>query len=55
MPQFRHPKVSPMVRELFEKHGIRYDERSYVQAMRDTFANLHEVGTASADDIKVKQ
>ncbi len=44
MPQFRHPKVSPRVRALFEKHGLAYMERSYTDAIRVTFANLHNVG-----------
>ena len=47
MPQFRHPKIAGRVKELFEKHGIKYDERPYLAAMRDTFNNLHEVGNHS--------
>jgi len=44
MPQFRHPIVSKRVKVLFEKHGLVYDQRSYVDAMAVTFANLHKVG-----------
>lgn len=44
MPQFRHPTIAPRVRALFEKHGVDYDCRSYLQAMAATFANLHNVG-----------
>ena len=44
MPQFRHPMISNRVRALLEKHGLKYDQRSYVEAMRVTFNNLHQVG-----------
>lgn len=44
MPQFRHPIVSPRVKALFEKHGLKYDQRPYFTAMSDTFKNLHNVG-----------
>jgi hypothetical protein len=44
MPQYRHPIISPRVKLLFLKHGLKYDERSYVDAMRATFQNLHKVG-----------
>lgn len=44
MPQFRHPRISERVRALFAKHNLKYDERTYVGAMRDTFANLHHAG-----------
>jgi len=44
MPQFRHPIISKRVRALFQKHGLVYDQRSYVEAMKVTFANLHNVG-----------
>jgi len=44
MPQKNHPRVSPRVRALFEKHGLRYDERPYLTALADTFNNLHNVG-----------
>jgi len=44
MPQFRHPVVSQRVRALFTKHGVKYDQRSYVEAMKVTFQNLHKVG-----------
>lgn len=43
MPQFRHPIISPRVKALFEKHGLKYDQRSYVEAMSVTFQNLHKV------------
>jgi acyl-CoA 6-desaturase (Delta-6 desaturase) len=43
MPQFRHPIISPRVKALFEKHGLKYDQRSYVEAMTATFQNLHNV------------
>mmetsp|Transcript_15241 Transcript_15241/g.20122 ORF Transcript_15241/g.20122 Transcript_15241/m.20122 type:complete len:428 (+) Transcript_15241:38-1321(+) len=44
MPQFRHPKVSPRVRAIFEKHGVTYISMSYWKAMRVTFSNLDKVG-----------
>ena len=44
MPQFRHPKVSPRVKALFQKHGLPYDERGWLPCMRDTWMNLHTVG-----------
>lgn len=44
MPQFRHPQISPRVKALFEKHGLKYDQRSYVEAMHATFRNLDKVG-----------
>lgn len=44
MPQFRHPLISPRVKQLFEKHGLVYDQRSYPAAMGVTFKNLHKVG-----------
>ncbi len=44
MPQFRHPIISPRVKALFEKHGLKYDQRSYTEAMTVTFQNLHKVG-----------
>lgn len=44
MPQFRHPKISPRVKALFEKHGLKYDQRSYTEAIKVTFQNLHTVG-----------
>ncbi len=45
MPQYRHPKISGRVRELFNKHGLVYDQRDYITAMKDTFANLDKVGS----------
>lgn len=44
MPQFRHPIISPRVKALFEKHGLKYDQRSYTDAMIATFKNLDKVG-----------
>ena len=44
MPQFRHPIISPRVKALFEKHGLKYDQRSYTEAMVATFRNLDKVG-----------
>eukprot|EP01031_Cornospumella_fuschlensis_P042676 gene42676-52143_t len=45
MPQFRHPRISKRVQAFFEKHGLKYDQRSYFEAMQVTFANLHKVGS----------
>jgi hypothetical protein len=45
MPQFRHPTVSPRVKAMLEKHGLKYDQRSYVDAITVTFQNLHKVGS----------
>lgn len=45
MPQFRHPHISPRVKAFFEKHGLPYQQRSYVDAMWVTFQNLHKVGS----------
>lgn len=44
MPQFRHPIISNRVRALLEKHGLKYDQRTYFEAMAATFRNLHKVG-----------
>ena len=44
MPQYRHPIISPRVKALLEKHNIKYDQRSYVDAIAVTFKNLHKVG-----------
>jgi len=44
MPQFRHPTISYRVKQLLEKHGLKYDQRSYIDAMTVTFQNLHKVG-----------
>ena len=44
MPQYRHPEVSPRVRALFEKHGVHYDCRPYVECLRVTYRNLLAVG-----------
>jgi fatty acid desaturase 2 (delta-6 desaturase) len=44
MPQFRHGRVAPQVRELFAKHGLVYDVRGYFPALVTTFSNLHTVG-----------
>jgi fatty acid desaturase 2 (delta-6 desaturase) len=45
MPQFRQPLVSQRVKKLFEKHKLVYDQRSYTEAMKVTFQNLHKVGS----------
>ena len=45
MPQFRHPKISPRVKKLFEKHGLPYSQKGYIDALRVTFANLNKVGS----------
>lgn len=45
MPQYRHPIISPRVKALFEKHGLKYDQRSYFDAMGATFRNLDHVGS----------
>eukprot|EP01033_Poteriospumella_lacustris_P007596 gene7596-5459_t len=44
MPQFRHPKISPRVKAFLEKHGLKYDQRDYLDAFAVTFSNLHKVG-----------
>jgi fatty acid desaturase len=44
MPQFRQPIISPRVKALFEKHGLKYDQRNYIEAMQVTFKNLDKVG-----------
>jgi len=44
MPQFRHPETSLRVQKLFAKHGLKYDQRSYVDSLKVTFENLHNVG-----------
>ncbi|RYG59192.1 acyl-CoA desaturase, partial [archaeon] len=44
MPQFRHPHISARVKAFFEKHGLKYDQRSYLEALMVTFGNLHKVG-----------
>ena len=44
MPQFRHPVISPRVKALFEKHGLKYDQRGYLEAFAATFRNIHNVG-----------
>jgi hypothetical protein len=33
-----------MVKELFDKHGVKYDSRGYFPAMLDTYNNLDQVG-----------
>lgn len=45
MPQYRHPIISPRVKALLEKHGLQYNQRSYVDAMAVTFRNLDKVGS----------
>lgn len=44
MPQFRHPQTSLRVQQLFAKHGLKYDQRNYVDSLKVTFENLHNVG-----------
>jgi fatty acid desaturase len=44
MPQFRQPQISARVKALFEKHGLKYDQRGYFEAFAVTFKNLHTVG-----------
>jgi len=44
MPQYRQKQISPRVKALFEKHGLKYEVRSYWQALWDTAKNLHTVG-----------
>ena len=44
MPQFRHPQTSLRVQKLFAKHGLKYDQRNYVESLQVTFDNLHNVG-----------
>merc|ERR1712060_238083 len=48
MPQFRHPRASPRVKALFEKHGVEYITKSYFQATGMCFKNLFTVGLAAA-------
>jgi fatty acid desaturase len=45
MPQFRHPTISPRIKAFFEKHGLKYDQRNYIEALNVTFSNLGEVGS----------
>mmetsp|Transcript_31433 Transcript_31433/g.100524 ORF Transcript_31433/g.100524 Transcript_31433/m.100524 type:complete len:456 (-) Transcript_31433:142-1509(-) len=47
MPQYNHPKICGRVKQLFEKHGVEYDVRTYAKSMRDTYVNLLAVGNAS--------
>jgi fatty acid desaturase 2 (delta-6 desaturase) len=44
MPQHRHPEVSKRVQVLFAKHGVKYDQRGYMESVKVTFQNLHKVG-----------
>eukprot|EP01101_Sappina_pedata_P004883 TRINITY_DN212_c0_g1_i2.p1 TRINITY_DN212_c0_g1~~TRINITY_DN212_c0_g1_i2.p1 ORF type:complete len:241 (+),score=86.93 TRINITY_DN212_c0_g1_i2:58-723(+) len=44
MPQYKNQYAAPRVQALFEKHGLHYDSRSYPEAVRATFFNLHTVG-----------
>eukprot|EP00298_Acanthocystis_sp_HF-20_P027031 c493_g1_i2.p1 GENE.c493_g1_i2~~c493_g1_i2.p1 ORF type:complete len:442 (+),score=139.32 c493_g1_i2:36-1328(+) len=44
MPQFRHPKISPLVREMFENNGLVYDSRPYFSTLGTTLKNLNTVG-----------
>jgi fatty acid desaturase len=53
MPQYRFPRLAPQVKALFERHGLKYDVRSYAQGMYDTFANMNTVAkTVSAPKAK---
>ena len=49
MPQFRFAIIHPRVRAMFEANGLKYDCRDYFAAMRDTFANLNEVGQSLSE------
>ncbi len=44
MPQFRHPMISPRIKQFFEKYGLKYNSMSYNDAMAVTFKNLDKVG-----------
>ena len=44
MPQYNHPTISPRVKALFEKHGVEYDSRPYMECMRVTYKNLWAIG-----------
>ena len=44
MPQYRHPLIHHRVKALFEKHGVEYDVRPYMECMRVTYANMWAVG-----------
>ena len=44
MPQYNHPTIAPRVRALFEKHGVEYDVRPYLECFRVTYVNLLAVG-----------
>jgi len=46
MPQFQHPKISPRVKALFEKHNLPYGQLDYFKAVGITLRNLHDVGNA---------
>jgi fatty acid desaturase len=45
MPQYNHPVVSKRVQALFAKHGVKYDQRGYLESLKVTFQNLHQVGS----------
>jgi len=45
MPQYRFPLISSRVKAFFEKHGLKYDQRSYPEAIAVTFKNMHKVGS----------
>ena len=49
LPQFRSPLVSPYVKSLFKKHGLKYDSRDYFQCLYDTFNNLHHVSSSKLE------
>jgi len=44
MPQYNHPKIAHRVKALFERHGVEYDVRPYVECLRVTYVNLWRVG-----------
>mmetsp|Transcript_855 Transcript_855/g.738 ORF Transcript_855/g.738 Transcript_855/m.738 type:complete len:113 (-) Transcript_855:42-380(-) len=47
-PQFRFPGyVNKRVKELFNKHGLVYNEVGYIDAMKLTFSNLAEVAATT--------
>ena len=52
MPQFHHPLVSRRVQALFAKHGVKYDNRLYADACRDTWGNIRRVGNPADGEVK---
>jgi len=45
MPQFRHPLISPRIKDFFKKYGLQYKTMNYTDAMAVTFENLDKVGS----------